>query len=128
MFSLNPTIGGSNPGIRAEIIHSVQENVNLICGCSLTTHPSAYASVSVHIYFASQPSLDFNCIVIMVFFFNTGWEVQVEWKCGELRGSIESRNASLKRWSAFLFRSVKQWCRVLIFCIQKMYIYVATVT
>ncbi|KAL8131847.1 hypothetical protein AgCh_007672 [Apium graveolens] len=47
--SLNPTFGGSNPGVRAEIVHSVREELNLICGCALATHPSAYASVSVSI-------------------------------------------------------------------------------
>ncbi|EXB54109.1 hypothetical protein L484_017547 [Morus notabilis] len=46
-FSLNPTFGGSNPGLRAELIHSVKENLNLICGCSLATHPSTYASISI---------------------------------------------------------------------------------
>lgn len=47
MVSLNPTFGGSNPGLRAELIHSVKENLNLICGYSLATHPSTYASISV---------------------------------------------------------------------------------
>lgn len=45
-FSLNPTFGGSNPGLRAELIHSVKEHLNLICGCTVATHPSTYASVS----------------------------------------------------------------------------------
>ncbi|KAL8108386.1 hypothetical protein AgCh_024739 [Apium graveolens] len=44
--SLNPTFGGSNPGVRAEIVHSVREELSLLCGCALPTHPSAYASVS----------------------------------------------------------------------------------
>lgn len=45
--SLNPTFGGSNPGVRAEIVHSAREELSLICGCALATHPSAYASVSL---------------------------------------------------------------------------------
>lgn len=45
--SLNPTFGGSNPGVRAEIVHSVREELSLICGCALATYPSAYASVSL---------------------------------------------------------------------------------
>ncbi|KAF4386878.1 hypothetical protein CsatB_012014 [Cannabis sativa] len=45
--SLYPTLGGSNPGVRAELIHSVKEHLNLICGYALTAHPSAYASVSI---------------------------------------------------------------------------------
>lgn len=46
-LSLSPTIGGSNPGVQAELIHSVKEEVSLICGCALVAHPSAFASVSV---------------------------------------------------------------------------------
>ncbi|KAF5193193.1 epstein-barr nuclear antigen [Thalictrum thalictroides] len=46
-FSISPTFGGSDPGLRAELIHSVKEKLNLICGCSYTTQPSAFASVSV---------------------------------------------------------------------------------
>ncbi|KAJ8755691.1 hypothetical protein K2173_022630 [Erythroxylum novogranatense] len=46
-FSLCPTIGGSNPGLRAELIHSVNDQLNLICGCALMTHPSIFASVSI---------------------------------------------------------------------------------
>ncbi|OMO74734.1 hypothetical protein CCACVL1_16493 [Corchorus capsularis] len=45
-LSLCPTFGGSNPGLRAEAIHTVKENLNLICGCALVAHPSAFASVS----------------------------------------------------------------------------------
>ncbi|KAK9907146.1 hypothetical protein M0R45_002391 [Rubus argutus] len=45
--SLFPTFGGSNPGLRAEVIHSVKEQLSLICGCAFTTHPSAFASVAV---------------------------------------------------------------------------------
>ncbi|KAK4420437.1 hypothetical protein Salat_1994000 [Sesamum alatum] len=46
-FSLCPTFGGSCPGLRMELTHSVKEELNLICGCALVTHPSAFASVSV---------------------------------------------------------------------------------
>ncbi|XP_062011654.1 uncharacterized protein LOC133728274 [Rosa rugosa] len=45
--SLFPTLGGSDPGLRAELIHSVKEQLSLICGCAFTTHPSAFASVAV---------------------------------------------------------------------------------
>ncbi|KAL0328402.1 UNVERIFIED_CONTAM: hypothetical protein Scaly_2272800 [Sesamum calycinum] len=34
-------------GLRMELTHSVKEELNLICGCALVTHPSAFASVSV---------------------------------------------------------------------------------
>ncbi|KAK4576918.1 hypothetical protein RGQ29_027445 [Quercus rubra] len=46
-FSLCPTFGGSNPGLRAELIHSVKEQLSLILGCAFVTHPSAFASVSL---------------------------------------------------------------------------------
>ncbi|KAA8526745.1 hypothetical protein F0562_009026 [Nyssa sinensis] len=46
-FSVCPTFGGSNPGLRAELIHSMKEELSLICGCALMTHPSAFASISV---------------------------------------------------------------------------------
>lgn len=35
--------------MRAEVVHSVREELSLICGCALATHPSAYASISVSI-------------------------------------------------------------------------------
>ncbi|KAF3782646.1 hypothetical protein EJ110_NYTH32610 [Nymphaea thermarum] len=46
-FSISPTFGGSNPGLRAELIHSVREKLNLICGYACTTQPSAFASIAV---------------------------------------------------------------------------------
>uniref|UniRef100_A0A7N2MB32 Uncharacterized protein n=1 Tax=Quercus lobata TaxID=97700 RepID=A0A7N2MB32_QUELO len=46
-FSLCPTFGGSNPGLRAELIHSVKEQLSLILGCAFVTHPSAFASISL---------------------------------------------------------------------------------
>ncbi|KAG7037454.1 hypothetical protein SDJN02_01081 [Cucurbita argyrosperma subsp. argyrosperma] len=45
--SLSSTFGGSNPGVRAEIVHSVKEHLNLMCGCSSIAHPSAFASISI---------------------------------------------------------------------------------
>ncbi|XP_077251098.1 uncharacterized protein LOC143890338 isoform X2 [Tasmannia lanceolata] len=46
-FSICPTFGGSNPGLRVEFIHSVKEKLNLICGCSCTAHPTTFASISL---------------------------------------------------------------------------------
>ncbi|XP_051134970.1 uncharacterized protein LOC127254112 [Andrographis paniculata] len=46
-FSLCPTFGGSCPGLRMELTHSLKDELSLICGCAFVTHPSAYASVSV---------------------------------------------------------------------------------
>ncbi|KAL7143466.1 hypothetical protein ABFS83_08G192800 [Erythranthe nasuta] len=45
--SLCPTFGGRCPGLRMELTHSVKEELNLICGCALATHSSAFASVAV---------------------------------------------------------------------------------
>ncbi|KAF6167392.1 hypothetical protein GIB67_020698, partial [Kingdonia uniflora] len=45
--SMSPTFGGNDPGLRAELIHSVKEKLKLIYGCACTAHPSAFASVSV---------------------------------------------------------------------------------
>ncbi|VVA97657.1 unnamed protein product [Arabis nemorensis] len=44
--SICPTFGGSNPGMKAEVIRSLTDDLNLICGYSLNAHPSAFASVS----------------------------------------------------------------------------------
>ncbi|XP_022848519.1 uncharacterized protein LOC111370853 [Olea europaea var. sylvestris] len=46
-FSVCPTFGGCNPGTRVEFTHSIKEELSLICGCSLVTNPSAFASVSI---------------------------------------------------------------------------------
>ncbi|XP_057958274.1 uncharacterized protein LOC131151093 [Malania oleifera] len=46
-FSVSPTFGGSSPGLRAELIHSVKEQLSLICGCALMAYPSAFASISI---------------------------------------------------------------------------------
>lgn len=58
MVSLCPTFGGSNPGLRAELIHSVKEQLSLILGCAFVTHPSAFASISVsHCFHGSFQSM-----------------------------------------------------------------------
>ncbi|XP_071717093.1 uncharacterized protein [Rutidosis leptorrhynchoides] len=46
-FSLQPTFGGSNPGLKAELVHSLNEELSVIGGCSFVSHPSAYASLSL---------------------------------------------------------------------------------
>ncbi|KAJ3695129.1 hypothetical protein LUZ60_000506 [Juncus effusus] len=46
-LSVCPTFGGTNPGLRAEIIHTLKEEINLICGFSSSLHPSAFASLSI---------------------------------------------------------------------------------
>lgn len=46
-FSVCPTFGGTDPGVRAELIHSVKEQLSLIYGCSYSTYPLAFASVSL---------------------------------------------------------------------------------
>ncbi|XAR68186.1 hypothetical protein NMG60_11003227 [Bertholletia excelsa] len=46
-FSLCPTFGGSSPGLHTELIHSVNEELSLICGCAYTSYPSAFASLSL---------------------------------------------------------------------------------
>lgn len=50
LVSVCPTFGGSTPGVHAELIHSMKEQLNLICGCAFMTHPSAFASVAVSFY------------------------------------------------------------------------------
>jgi hypothetical protein len=58
MVSLCPTFGGTSPGLRAELIHSVKEQLSLIVGCAFVTHPSAFASISVsHCLHSSSPSM-----------------------------------------------------------------------
>ncbi|MBA0606357.1 hypothetical protein Godav_018836 [Gossypium davidsonii] len=55
-FGLFPTFGGSNPGLRTEVIHTVKEDLNLICGCAVVAHPSAFASISVSYPIATSSS------------------------------------------------------------------------
>nr|AAL31216.1 At1g53450/T3F20_17 [Arabidopsis thaliana]AAN18106.1 At1g53450/T3F20_17 [Arabidopsis thaliana] len=45
-LSVCSTFGGSNPGIKTEVIQSLNDNINMICGCAFTAHPSTFASVS----------------------------------------------------------------------------------
>ncbi|CAN6341286.1 unnamed protein product [Urochloa humidicola] len=45
--SVCPTFGGSDPGIRAEFVHSLKEELNVMCGFSCSRHPSAFTSVSL---------------------------------------------------------------------------------
>ncbi|KMT13258.1 hypothetical protein BVRB_4g085200 [Beta vulgaris subsp. vulgaris] len=46
-LSLSPTFGGNDPGLRAELVHSVKDKLNLIYGCSYSTYPTAFASASL---------------------------------------------------------------------------------
>ncbi|KAL0342373.1 UNVERIFIED_CONTAM: hypothetical protein Scaly_1899900 [Sesamum calycinum] len=82
-FSLCPTFGGSCPGLRMELTHSVKEELNLICGCALVTHPSAFASVSVG---------------------RSKWNGNVG-----AQGRCKSGNSSQQFRQAFFLRSIKQW-------------------
>ncbi|KAG2305606.1 hypothetical protein Bca52824_025354 [Brassica carinata] len=45
-LSVCPTFGGGNLGMKAEVIHSLSDDLNLIYGYTLNAHPSAFASVS----------------------------------------------------------------------------------
>ncbi|CAN6327512.1 unnamed protein product [Urochloa humidicola] len=45
--SVCPTFGGSDPGIRTEFVHSLKEELNVMCGFSCSRHPSAFTSVSL---------------------------------------------------------------------------------
>lgn len=57
--SLCPIFGGSDPGVRAEVVHSLKEELNLMCGLSCTRHPSAFTAISV----------SFPCLNISDWFF-----------------------------------------------------------
>ncbi|KAM3395976.1 putative protein isoform X1 [Capsicum galapagoense] len=46
-LSVCPTFGGSSPGLQADITHSLKEGLNIICGCALATHSSAFASLAL---------------------------------------------------------------------------------
>ncbi|WOL00745.1 hypothetical protein Cni_G09458 [Canna indica] len=46
-LSVCPTFGGSNPGLQAELIHSLEEKLTLSCGYSATAYPTAFASIAV---------------------------------------------------------------------------------
>ncbi|KAL6615992.1 hypothetical protein ACP70R_038262 [Stipagrostis hirtigluma subsp. patula] len=45
--SVCPTFGGSDPGVRAEVVHSLKEELNLMCGLSCSRHPSAFTALSI---------------------------------------------------------------------------------
>ncbi|XBJ11852.1 hypothetical protein VPH35_016480 [Triticum aestivum] len=45
--SVCPILGGSDPGIRAEIVHSLKEEIGVSCGFSCSRHPSAFTSLSI---------------------------------------------------------------------------------
>ncbi|XP_020572603.1 uncharacterized protein LOC110019322 [Phalaenopsis equestris] len=46
-LSICPTVGGNNPGLRAELVHSLKEKLSFICGLSCAAHSSAFASLAV---------------------------------------------------------------------------------
>ncbi|KAL6609598.1 hypothetical protein ACP70R_039567 [Stipagrostis hirtigluma subsp. patula] len=45
--SVCPTFGGNDPGIRAEFVHSLKEELNVMCGFSCSRHPSAFTALSL---------------------------------------------------------------------------------
>ncbi|KAL6845088.1 hypothetical protein ACP4OV_024583 [Aristida adscensionis] len=45
--SVCPTFGGSDPGVRAEVVHSLKEELNVMCGLSCSRHPSAFTALSI---------------------------------------------------------------------------------
>ncbi|KAF8696306.1 hypothetical protein HU200_037212 [Digitaria exilis] len=45
--SLCPTFGGNDPGVRAEVVHSLKEELNFMCGLSCSRHPSAFTALSI---------------------------------------------------------------------------------
>ncbi|TVU35226.1 hypothetical protein EJB05_17104 [Eragrostis curvula] len=45
--SVCPTFGGSDPGVRAEVAHSLKEELNLMCGVSCSRHPSAFTALAI---------------------------------------------------------------------------------
>ncbi|XP_051208923.1 uncharacterized protein [Lolium perenne] len=45
--SVCPTFGGSDPGIKAEIVHSLKEELSVMYGLSCSRHPSAFTSLSL---------------------------------------------------------------------------------
>lgn len=65
LISLYPTYGGSNPGVQAEITHSLKKELNLICGCALARHSSAFASLSVS-WFRYCVNLKFDTLLATI--------------------------------------------------------------
>ncbi|KXG22395.1 hypothetical protein SORBI_3009G207900 [Sorghum bicolor] len=45
-ISVCPTFGGSDPGIRTEFVHSLKDELSVMCGFSCSRHPSAFTSLS----------------------------------------------------------------------------------
>jgi hypothetical protein len=45
--SVCPTFGGNDPGIRAEFVHSLKDELSVMCGFSCSQHPSAFTALSV---------------------------------------------------------------------------------
>ncbi|MFQ6621069.1 hypothetical protein Gotur_002929 [Gossypium turneri] len=76
-FSLFPTFGGSNPGLRTEVIHTVKEDLNLICGCAVVAHPSAFASISVSYPIATSSSKVISYAKLVRFFGRSKWNGNV---------------------------------------------------
>ena len=70
--SVCPTFGGSDPGIHAEFVHSLKEELNVMCGFSCSRHPSAFTALSV-----SAPAL---LIHIISCFFNWSARLIVNWR------------------------------------------------
>lgn len=68
--SLSPTFGGNDPGLRAELVHSVKDKLNLIYGCSYSTYPTAFASASVSFSVTFAFSLFFPCTFLFTFLFS----------------------------------------------------------
>jgi len=46
-ISVCPTFGGSDPGIRTEFVHSLKDELSVMCGFSCSRHPSAFTSLSL---------------------------------------------------------------------------------
>ena len=63
------TYGGSNPGTKTELIHSLNDNINMICGCAMTAHPSAFASVSVSQHFCCSVTVFVSVLIDSCFGF-----------------------------------------------------------
>ncbi|AQK87708.1 hypothetical protein ZEAMMB73_Zm00001d038747 [Zea mays] len=46
-ISVCPTFGGTDPGICTEFVHSLKEEVSVMCGFSCSRHPSAFTALSL---------------------------------------------------------------------------------
>lgn len=83
--SVCPTFGGSDPGIRAEFVHSLKQELNVMCGFSCSRHPSAFTALSV-----SPPALlMYNKLLVIEVYCElqteasngavAAWAIQMEW-------------------------------------------------